>query len=66
MKTVSKKWIILRVVVILAISLISFVKGTYNPMVSGEETVTARRVQVENVYQRSADLTMNLVATVKG
>ena len=41
-------------------------KSTYNGLVSGEESVTAAWSQVENVYQRRADLIPNLVATVKG
>ena len=38
----------------------------YNGMVSREETVNSQWAQVENVYQRRADLIQNLVATVKG
>jgi len=38
----------------------------YNTMVSKEEAVTAQWSQVENVYQRRADLIPNLVSTVKG
>lgn len=38
----------------------------YNSMVAKEEAVTAQWSQVENVYQRRADLIPNLVATVKG
>lgn len=38
----------------------------YNTMVAKEEAVTAQWSQVENVYQRRADLIPNLVATVKG
>ena len=41
-------------------------KSSYNGLVSGEEKVTAAWAQVENVYQRRADLIPNLVATVKG
>lgn len=40
--------------------------GRYNSMVSLEEGVDAAWSQVENVYQRRADLIPNLVATVKG
>lgn len=38
----------------------------YNSMVSKEEAVTSQWAQVQNVYQRRADLIPNLVNTVKG
>ena len=38
----------------------------YNSMVNKQETVTAQWGQVQNAYQRRADLIPNLVATVKG
>jgi len=38
----------------------------YNKMVTMEEQVTSSWAQVENVYQRRADLIPNLVNTVKG
>lgn len=38
----------------------------YNKMVQLDEAVTAQWSQVENVYQRRADLIPNLVNTVKG
>ena len=41
-------------------------KGTYNNMVAKGEGVDAQWSQVENVYQRRADLIPNLVNTVKG
>lgn len=40
--------------------------GVYNDLVSGQEDVEAAWAQVENQYQRRADLVPNLVATVKG
>ena len=43
-----------------------WIKGTYNRMVTADEGVSAAWAQVENVYQRRADLIPNLVATVKG
>ena len=43
-----------------------WVKGTYNKMVALDESVQTAWAQVENVYQRRADLIPNLVATVKG
>lgn len=39
---------------------------TYNKMVEKEEAVESQWAQVENVYQRRADLIPNLVNTVKG
>ena len=42
------------------------VRGIYNDMVAQEQAVNAAWSQVENVYQRRADLVPNLVATVKG
>ena len=40
--------------------------GTYNSMVTSKVAVDTAWSQVENVYQRRADLIPNLVATVKG
>ena len=40
--------------------------GTYNRLVSGDEAVKSSWAQVQNVYQRRADLIPNLVETVKG
>ena len=40
--------------------------GIYNRLVGLSEAVDAAWAQVENVYQRRADLIPNLVATVKG
>lgn len=54
------------VVAVVAIGLYGWVKSNYNGMVQGEEGVKAAWSQVENVYQRRADLIPNLVATVKG
>lgn len=66
MKSIKKSWIIIGVIVLVGFMLYSSVKGTYNSMVSMDEGVTAQWAQVENVYQRRADLIPNLVATVKG
>ena len=43
-----------------------WVKNAYNQMVVSDESVQAAWAQVENVYQRRADLIPNLVETVKG
>lgn len=66
MKSIKKSWIVIGVLVVLAFVLYSSFKGSYNSMVTMEENVTASWAQVENVYQRRADLIPNLVATVKG
>jgi len=45
---------------------LSFSSCGYNTMVSQDENVKAKWAQVENAYQRRADLIPNLVNTVKG
>lgn len=45
---------------------LSFSSCGYNTMVSKDENVKGKWAQVENAYQRRADLIPNLVATVKG
>lgn len=63
MKTKS---IIIIVAVVAVVAVFGWVKNTYNGFVGAEEEVSAAWAQVENVYQRRADLIPNLVATVKG
>jgi len=62
----KKSWIIIGVIVLVVIIFYSMFKGTYNNMVTKSESVDAQWSQVENVYQRRADLIPNLVNTVKG
>ncbi|MBN2349688.1 MAG: LemA family protein [Bacteroidales bacterium] len=62
----KKGWIILIVVGVLFLLTYSCSKGTYNKMVVLNENVTKQWANVENVYQRRADLIPNLVNTVKG
>ncbi len=62
----KKSWIILIVVGALLVMGFMYVKGKYNTMVVASESVDAQWAQVENVYQRRADLIPNLVSTVKG
>ena len=63
-----KKSKIVTIVIIVAIVLAIYLwfKSGYNAMVMKQEAVQAQWAQVENVYQRRADLIPNLVATVKG
>lgn len=56
----------LKIAVIIAFAGIFLSSCGYNKMVDMEEQVTSQWSQVENVYQRRADLIPNLVNTVKG
>lgn len=62
----KKGWIVLIVVAVLLLIVYSNIKGTYNTMVRTDESINAAWAQVENQYQRRADLIPNLVNTVKG
>lgn len=62
----KKGIVILIIVLAVAFILFSWFKGNYNNMVSRHEAVQAQMGNVENQYQRRADLIPNLVNTVKG
>ena len=62
----KKGWIVLIVVIVLIFIMGSWIGGKYNGFVTLEEGVNQGWAQVENVYQRRADLIPNLVETVKG
>jgi LemA protein len=62
----KKSWITIIVIAVIALFLYSSIKGNYNKMVTMDQAVVSQWAQVENVYQRRADLIPNLVATVKG
>jgi LemA protein len=62
----KKSWIIMIVVAVIAIAMYMSIKGTYNSMTTMDEGINEKWSQVENVYQRRADLIPNLVNTVKG
>jgi len=53
------------IVLVIIIAVVSGI-GTYNSLVKLDQGVRAQWAQVENVYQRRADLVPNLVETVKG
>ena len=62
----KKSTVVLLAVIAVVLVLFFWIKGTYNGMVTMDEGVKTAWSQVENVYQRRADLIPNLVATVKG
>lgn len=62
----KKGTIIIIAAAVVVLILFFWVKGSYNGLVKADEQVSASWAQVENVYQRRADLIPNLVATVKG
>jgi LemA protein len=66
MKRNRRTWVFIAIVAILALILYSSGKGAYNGMVTRSESVDGQWANVENVYQRRADLIPNLVNTVKG
>jgi LemA protein len=63
-----KKGLLITLGIILVVGFILYrvFAGSYNNMVTKEEQVTGAWSQVENVYQRRADLIPNLVNTVQG
>ena len=61
-KKISVTAIVIAVIAVIALWGIS----SYNSLVKADEGVKTAWSQVENVYQRRADLIPNLVATVKG
>ena len=56
----------LKYILLLAVVGITLSSCGYNTMVSKQEGVNSQWANVENAYQRRADLIPNLVATVKG
>ncbi len=57
---------IVGVILLIAILFGIWVMSTYNKLVKLDQATQAQWAQVENVYQRRADLIPNLVETVKG
>src|SRR5438105_15614368 len=56
----------LAVVVVLVVGVVVWAIGVQNRLVGLEQDVNEKWAQVQNVYQRRADLIPNLVETVKG
>lgn len=57
---------ILVVLAIIVLIVIAIAGGSYNRLVKLQQGVNSQWAQVQNVYQRRADLIPNLVATVSG
>jgi LemA protein len=57
---------ILGAIVLIVLILGGTIAGTYNSLVQLDQGAQSQWAQVENVYQRRADLVPNLVNTVKG
>jgi len=61
-----RRWGVIIAVFLIVLLVVAYVSALYNGMVKREEAVNSQWSQVENVYQRRADLIPNLVNTVKG
>ena len=64
--TMKAALIVLGVLGLLAAVVLFWVFGSYNSLVASSQNVDAKWAQVQNVYQRRADLVPNLVKTVEG
>ena len=66
----KRSWLVglgcLGAIAVLALIVVSTSMGQYNRLVGLQEDVQSQWGQVENAYQRRADLIPNLVATVRG
>ena len=62
----NKKTVVLIAVAVVLLGSFVWAKNTYNNLVTSDENTQSAWSQVENVYQRRADLIPNLVSTVKG
>lgn len=65
-KVMKKGLVVLIAVAVLVLGGFVWVKNVYNQIVVSDEYIQSTWAQVENVYQRRADLIPNLVSTVKG
>jgi len=61
-----KKWITIGVIILVVLIGYLYIRAAYNSMVRLDESVAGQWAQVENVYQRRADLIPNLVNVVRG
>jgi len=66
MKAISKIGVVAITIAVAVLLLGGTCVATYNKLVRLDQAATAQWAQVENAYQRRADLVPNLVETVKG
>lgn len=65
-KSKMKLWITIGVIAIIVLALVGWFIGSYNTLVTLDNTATEKWANVETRYQRRFDLIPNLVSTVKG
>ncbi len=58
--------VIVGIIIFVALSIFGWATGVYNSLVKLDESVNQAWAQVQNQYQRRADLIPNLVETVRG
>lgn len=66
MKKFAIGCLILAILAIIVLAVVVIAGGSYNQLVKRSQAADAAWAQVQNVYQRRADLVPNLVATVSG
>lgn len=59
-----KKWIILGIIVLAVLIVTGWLVGSYNRFTTLDQNVESKWSEVENQYQRQADLIPNLISTV--
>jgi LemA protein len=65
-RSVGPPLVVLGVLLAVAVAAVGFVASRYNQLIGLDQSVQGQWAQVENAYQRRADLVPNLVNTVKG
>jgi len=65
-KGIPKAWLAAGGVVLVVVIIAAWWFGTYNMLVSMDQSIQGQWAQVESQYQRRADLIPNLVSTAKG
>src|SRR6267378_3912848 len=58
--------VVVGIIIFIALSIFGWATGVYNSLVKLDESVNQSWAQVQNQYQRRADLIPNLVETVRG